>query len=90
MVDFRTQGFIFWTSAILLTLSIPVSIWYAFYVDNYLKGMMIVVYVSAALMVLFVPPWPWLNMYQPKWQPDSMYKEPVEAPPARPGKPKHD
>ncbi|EAX93835.1 hypothetical protein TVAG_177430 [Trichomonas vaginalis G3] len=78
MVDFQGQSFIFWTSAALLTLSVPIAIIYAFIVDNYLKGLMVIVYLSAGLFIAFVPNWPWLNRNKPNWQPDTAYKDPAQ------------
>ena len=75
MVDFHGQKMVFIISTILLTLSIPASIIYAFIVDNYLKGLNIVLGVSFFLVIIFGPNWPYLNRNKPKWQPDSSLKE---------------
>jgi len=75
MADFVGQKTVFIVSLILLALSIPASIIYAFIVDNYLKGLNIVLGVSAFVMVAFGPNWPYLNRNKPKWQPDSMVKD---------------
>ena len=71
MADFEGQKNIFFISLIVLLLAIPISIAYAFYVDNYLKALYIIIYVAAALFVVFVPNWPWLNRNRPQWRPDS-------------------
>ena len=75
MVDFQGQKMIFTVCAVLLTLSVPVAIAYGFIADNYLKGMMIVIYVSAVLFVAFVPSWPCLNRGHEEWQPDDAIKK---------------
>ena len=75
MADFEGQKLVFYISAIVLLLSIPISIIYGFIVDNYLKGMNVIIYVSVALFVVFVPNWPWLNRNKPQWRPDSDLKQ---------------
>ena len=74
MADFEGQKFAFYVSAIILLISIPVAIIYGFIVDNYLKGMNVIIYVSAVLFVVFVPNWPWLNRNKPQWRPDTDLK----------------
>ena len=74
MVDFHGQNSIFKISACLLIIAIPVAIAYGFIVDNYLKGMNVIIYVSAAIMIAFVPNWPWLNRNPPPWSSDEELK----------------
>jgi hypothetical protein len=71
MVDYTGQRRVFLISAILLTISVPVSIIVAFIVDNYLYSLYVCVGVTLVLMIAFGPNWPYLNLNRPAWRPDS-------------------
>lgn len=71
MVDFEGQRISFIASAIIMTLSVPLSILYSFMVNNFLKGLNVIIYSAILCLVLFVPDWPYLNRSKLKWQSDS-------------------
>ena len=71
MVDFVGQKRAFVLSIILFVISVPVSILYAFYKDNYLYSLYLEVVLTGILMVIFGPNWPYLNLNKPEWRPDS-------------------
>lgn len=71
MVDFVGQKRAVIISILLFVLSVPISILYAFYKDNYLYSLYFEVVLTGILMVIFGPNWPYLNLNKPEWRPDS-------------------
>ncbi|KAK8854028.1 hypothetical protein M9Y10_016577 [Tritrichomonas musculus] len=71
MVDFVGQKHAFLISVVAFALSVPISILYAFYKDNYLYSLYFEVGLTCVLMVIFGPNWPYLNLNKPEWRPDS-------------------
>lgn len=79
MVDFTGQKRVFLISIVVFAISIPISILFAFYKDNYLYSLYCEVGVTAFLMLIFGPNWPYLNLDKPQWKADSEAKSvPVE------------
>lgn len=81
MVDFTGQKRATVIPAIIFLIATPLAILYALIKDNYLQGLYFIVVVSAIVIVVFGPPWPYLSMNKPQWRPDSEFK-PNEAAPA--------
>lgn len=71
MVDFVGQKRSVLISIFLFVISVPISILYAFYKDNYLYSLYFEVVLTGVLMVIFGPNWPYLNLNKPEWRPDS-------------------
>jgi hypothetical protein len=71
MVDYTGQRRTLVISAVVLSLSVPISIILAFILDNYLYALYFCVAVTLLLMVVFGPNWPYLNLNRPAWRPDS-------------------
>jgi hypothetical protein len=71
MVDFVGQKRVLLISSATCAITVPVSIIFAFIMDNYLYGLYFDVVVAILLMVVFGPPWPYLKLDKPDWKPDS-------------------
>jgi hypothetical protein len=78
MVDFVGQRRVLVISMATFAITVPVSIIFAFIMDNYLYGLYFDVAVTLVMMVLFGPPWPYLKLDKPQWKPDSALPTPQE------------
>jgi hypothetical protein len=78
MVDYVGQKRLFIISVIICACSVPASIIFGFYKDNFMYALYFCVGATVLVMVLFGPNWPYLNINKPSWMPDSDVPTPKE------------